>query len=100
MTPDFQKLKTEERRLRILEAVSQDPNETLSQRIIKAHLDIWALRVPIEVVRQDLRHLAAVGAIKITEVGDEMIAELCELGHQHLAREIVVEGVMKPRRTS
>lgn len=94
---DFVQARAEGRRLRILMAISEENDKRLSDGIIKRKLDLWGWRYPIEVVKQDLRYLATVGAISIAEANDELAAELHELGRQHLVREMTIEGVEVPR---
>lgn len=98
MTADFGKDKTEERRLRILEAIASDSDEAMSETRIKGRLDIWAWKAAIEVVRQDLRYLETLGAIRIIDAHGEMMAVLALLGRQHLNREARIEGVQEARR--
>jgi len=96
---DWAETKTEERRLRILQAIALDEDQSMSQARIKYQFDAWAYKVPIELVRQELRYLARMGAIRIVEAGDEFVAVMKELGRQHLAHEIIVEGVQIPKRS-
>ena len=88
-----------ERRLRILQAIAIDDDQSMSQSRIKMQLDAWAWKAPIEVVRQDMRYLAKVGAIRLVEAGDELIAVFRELARQHLARESFIEGVREPKQS-
>lgn len=95
---DFAKDKTEERRLRILEAIALDGDETMSETRIKRQLDAWLWKAPIELVRQDLRYLSNLEAVRVIDAGGEMVAVLALLGRQHLARETVIEGVQRARQ--
>lgn len=96
---DFAEDKIAERRLRILQAIAQDEDERMSQTRIKAQLDAWAWKDPIEVIRQEMRYLGKVGAIRLVEAGDELVAVFRDLARQHLAHENIIEGVMVPRRS-
>lgn len=95
---EFVQDRAAERRLRILQAISSDKDEAMSETRIKAQLDAWAWRAPIEVVRQDMRYLETLGAIRILPAGDELIGILAQLGRQHLAFETDIEGVQRPKK--
>ena len=94
---DFREARIAGRRLRILMAIDEESDKRLSDGLIKRKLDIWGWRYAVQVVKQDLRYLASVGAIRIAEANDEIAAELTELGQQHLVREMTIEGVEVPR---
>lgn len=94
---DFIKDKIEERRLRILEAIATDDDEAMSETRIKAQLDLWAWKAPIEAIQQDLHYLKTVGAIRVIEANDILVGVMAQLGRQHLAREALVVGVQRAR---
>jgi len=96
---DWAETKIEERRLRILQAIAQDEDQTMGQARIKYVLDAWAWKDPIEVVRQEMRYLAKVGAIRLVAAGDEFVGVMKELGRQHLTHENIIEGVLVPKRS-
>lgn len=94
---DFMRDRNEERRLRILEAINGDRDGSMSETRLKGQLNALAWRDPIEVIRQDLRYLEQLSAIRIIDANGEMIAVLALLGRQHLARETQIEGVQPAR---
>ncbi|MFB2553352.1 VpaChn25_0724 family phage protein [Ensifer soli] len=87
---------THDARLVILRELSAQTDNRLNETLLTAVLDNFGHRRSREWVRVQLRYLADIGAIHITEAGSVMIAELRRGGQDHVERRIVLEGVARP----
>lgn len=83
-------------RLVILRTLADQVDGRLNETIITAALTTFGHNRSRDWVRQQLRHLADVGAVLVTEVGTVMIAELTRLGYDHVGRRTIIEGVARP----
>ena len=87
-------------RLVILKTLADQVDGRLNETIITASLITFGHNRSRDWVRQQLRHLADVGAVTVTEAGSVMIGELTRLGYDHLGRRVVIEGVARPSPAS
>ncbi|CZT33007.1 VpaChn25_0724 family phage protein [Rhizobium sp. 9140] len=87
---------TEDARLVILRELAKQTDNRLNETILTAVLDTFGHRRSREWVRTQLRVLADIGAVTITEVGSIMIAELRRAGQDHVDRRTILEGVARP----
>lgn len=83
-------------RLVILRALADQTDGTLNETLLVAVLDTFGHRRSRDWVRQQLRQLADVGGVVVTEAGTVMIAEITRLGIDHVERRAVIEGVSRP----
>lgn len=67
-------------------------NELSLQRVLKA----FAITRSRDWVRTQLRALAELGAVRVTEAGTVMIAQITTLGRNHVERCEIIEGVTRP----
>ncbi len=67
-------------------------NEVSLQRVLKA----FAITRSRDWVRTQLRALSELGAVRVTEAGTVMIAQITTLGRNHVERTEIVEGVTRP----
>lgn len=83
-------------RLVILRTLADQVDGRLNETIITAALVTFGHNRSRDWVRQQMRQLADVGAIVVTEVGSVMVGELTRLGYDHVGRRSVIEGVARP----
>ncbi|MCW5720415.1 MAG: hypothetical protein KIS86_04655 [Devosia sp.] len=96
MTGTFADYLVQDARLVILRALADQVDGRLNETILTAALASFGHNRSRDWVRQQLRHLADVGAVAITEAGSIMIGELTRLGYDHVGRRVVIEGVARP----
>lgn len=89
----------EQARLIVLKALAAEQNdETLNSDLIMPHLRRFGIRREREWLHGELDWLARMGAITLLTAGSIKVATLTEKGHQHLEREIAIEGIKRPSR--
>lgn len=86
----------EDARLVILKELAVQTDGRSNEVILTRVLDVFAIRRSREWVRTQLRKLAELGCIRITEAGSVMIASLTSLGRNHVERREIVEGISRP----
>ncbi len=87
---------TEDARLVILKELAGQPHGTLNENLIVRVLDAFGHRRSRDWLRTQLRKLDDLGAVKVTEAGTVLIAEITRVGIDHVERRSFVEGVAKP----
>lgn len=87
---------TADARLVILRELSRMTDGRLGESILFQVLDTFGHNRSRDFVRTQLRALADVGAITITEAGSVMIATITRAGLDHVERRAVIEGVARP----
>ncbi|MBI1246146.1 MAG: hypothetical protein GC202_14185 [Alphaproteobacteria bacterium] len=92
----FDDFLTNDARLVILKALAGQTDNRLNETILTATLDSLGHRRSRDWVRTQLRQLSDIGAVKITEVGTVMIAQITRLGLDHVERRTIIEGVARP----
>jgi ABC-type protease/lipase transport system fused ATPase/permease subunit len=93
---DFNETLTQDARLVILRALHEQTDNRLNDSIIAAVLESYAHRRTREWIRQQLRFLADMDAIRIAAIGTTLVAELKQLGADHVERRTILEGVKRP----
>ena len=93
---DFDKYLTADARLVVLKELSKQTDNRLNEALLVAVLDTFGHRRSREWVRVQLRYLQDIGAVKLTEAGTVLIAELRRSGQDHVDRRIELEGVARP----
>ncbi len=83
-------------RLVILKELAMQTDNRLNETLLQSVLEAFGHRRSRDWVRQQLRFLADLGAIGITEAGTVMIADLRRSGLEHVERRTVLEGVNRP----
>lgn len=83
-------------RLVILRALAAQTDGRLNEVILEAELDRFGHRRSRAWVRTQLRALAELGAVTVTEVATVMIASITRLGLAHVERREVIDGVARP----
>lgn len=95
---DMNQLIREQARLIILKALRDQTDERLNSDLMLPVLESFGIKKAREWVHTELRWLADMGAVRLTEAGTVLVAALTERGAQHLDRVIVLEGVKRPSR--
>jgi hypothetical protein len=93
---DFNEHLTRDARLVILKELSKQTDNRLNEALMTAVLDAFGHRRSREWVRTQLRYLQDIGAVKLTEAGSVLIAELRRAGQDHVDRRTELEGVARP----
>lgn len=89
-------IKRKDARLVILRALSEQNDGRLNETILTQILDAFGHRESREWVRTQIRALSDLGVLSFTEVADIMIAEIKQLGLDHVERRSIVEGISRP----
>ncbi len=86
----------EDARLIILKELAGQVDGRMNEVGLARVLDVFAIRRSREWVRTQLRKLAELGTVRLTEAGTVMIASLTTLGRNHVERREIVEGISRP----
>ena len=97
---DFNEHLTRDARLVILKELAKQTDNRLNEALLTMVLDTFGHRRSRDWVRTQLRLLADIGAISISEAGSVMIAELRQSGQDHVDRRVILEGVARPSLVS
>ena len=83
-------------RLVILKELARQTDGRLNESMLMRVLDAFGIRRSRDWARTQLRALEELGAVKLTEPGSVMVAEITRAGMDHVERRIVLEGVARP----
>lgn len=86
----------EDGRLVILKELASQVDGRLNEVTLMRVLDTFAIKRSREWVRTQLRKLNELEAIRLSEAGTVMIAQLTTLGRNHVERREVIDGVSRP----
>jgi len=86
----------EDGRLVILKELASQVDGRLNEVTLMRVLDTFAIKRSREWVRTQLRKLNELEAIRVSEAGTVMIAQLTTLGRNHVERREVIDGVSRP----
>lgn len=86
----------EEARLVILTALRSEFNHALAENGLQLALDMAGINKPREWLREELRYLDRLEAVKLVREGSVVIAELTRKGIEHLERRLIIEGIKRP----
>ncbi|MER9623247.1 hypothetical protein NKI98_17695 [Mesorhizobium sp. M0222] len=93
---DFDNYLTADARLVILRELNHQTDGRLNEVMLTKALDGFGHNRSREWVRTQLRKLAELGAVKVTEVGTVMVAAVTRSGVDHVERRSIIEGVARP----
>jgi hypothetical protein len=93
---DFENLVRKEARFIILRRLIDEPSFSLIDSLLHQSLDASGINRSRDWVRAEMRYLEQIGAVKITQVGNNIIATLEERGRDHVERRTVLDGVKRP----
>lgn len=88
----------EEARLIVLKALAEQADETLNSNLLVGVLSTYGINRERPWLHGELAYLAEMGAVRLVDAGTVKIATLTDLGHRHLKRHHVIEGVKRPSR--
>ncbi|WP_337267072.1 VpaChn25_0724 family phage protein [Oryzifoliimicrobium ureilyticus] len=93
---NFDEFLTQDARLVILKALSQETNNTLNESILTRVLETFGHTRSRQWVRTQIIKLAELGAVRTVEAGTVMIATLTQDGLDHVQRRSVIDGIARP----
>ncbi|UWU13259.1 hypothetical protein N2599_14010 [Rhizobium sullae] len=93
---DFNEFLTLDARLVILRALNDQSDGRLNDSLLADVLDTYGHHRSRDWIRQQLRFLADLGAVKNTDIGPVMVAAITRLGADHVERRTQLEGVKRP----
>ncbi|TCT41164.1 VpaChn25_0724 family phage protein [Martelella mediterranea] len=93
---DWEQVRRERARLVILRALAEQLNGSLDSSILEEVLPLSAIREDQPWIREQLKYLEKMDAIKLTVSESIMIATLTKRGRRHIDRDIAIEGVTRP----
>lgn len=96
---DFKDYIAADARLIILRELGQQQNLTSNETILSKVLDTFGHHRSREWARQQLRYLADIEAVEITQAGTVIIAKLNRTGRDHIEGRTKLEGVLSPSET-
>lgn len=95
--PNFNKHMEEDARLVILRELAEQTNYSLIDTMLQKVCESFGHNRSREWIRTQLRKLAELNAIALSEVGeDHLVATLTMPGHDHLLGRARIEGVARP----
>lgn len=87
----------EHARLIALRFLSEEPSGRANSATIQDEMaERWGITRSRDWVHAELRWLADVGAITVTEAGSVLVVALTARGIDHVERRIVIDGVKRP----
>jgi len=93
---DFNEHLARDARLVILRELAKQTDNRLNESLLHMVLETFGHRRSREWVRQQLRFLAEMNAISVSEAGTVLVAELRRAGLEHVERRSILEGVNRP----
>lgn len=93
---DYARHVEEDVRLIVLRELHGQPAGRLNDTVLTRVIEAFGHTKSRDWIRTQLRKLAELGAIRVTEAGTVMIAEITRAGTEHVERRSFVEGVAKP----
>lgn len=86
-----------EARLVALRMLAEQSDGRLNSSLLRDELaERWAINRTRDWLHVQLRFLAEIGAVHLTEAGSVLIAEITQRGLDHVERRIVLDGVKRP----
>lgn len=83
-------------RLIILRALADEDDNRLNENLLSHVLETFGHSKSRNYIRQQLRQLAELDAVEVTEIGTVQVAKLLRGGLDHVERRAFLEGVRKP----
>lgn len=93
---DFNDYLTEDARLVILRELNKQTDGRLNEVLLTKALDAFGHNRSREWVRTQVRKLAELGAVKVTDAGTILVAAITRNGVDHVERRSIIEGVARP----
>ncbi|MDP1604008.1 MAG: hypothetical protein Q8M03_12170, partial [Legionella sp.] len=86
----------EEARLIMLRELAAQGNYSGNESLLQTTLESYGISKARDWVREELRRLEDLGAIRITMAGSIIVATATMKGIEHVERRLVIEGVKRP----
>lgn len=86
----------EDARLIILKELAEQVDGRMNEVGLSRVLDLFAIRRSREWVRTQMRKLAELETVRVTEAGTVLVASIRTLGRNHVERREVVDGISRP----
>ena len=83
-------------RLVLLRALARQPRYTANEAILQKEAEAFGHSRSRDAIRNELRYLSGVSAVRLVEESGYIIATLTRRGHDHAEGLAEVEGVNKP----
>jgi hypothetical protein len=93
---DFAQYKVMDLRLVLLRCLGAQQAYRGNDSILQHEVRIFGLEYSRDVIRNELRFLSEVKAVKLHEVGSVLVATLTRRGHEHVQGLTVIEGINQP----
>jgi len=92
----YKEVLLQDARLVILIELTKQTDWRLNETILVSVLDTFGYNHSRDWVRTQLRQLEELGVLKVHTAGKIMVAELLQLGLDHVERRTIVEGIKRP----
>lgn len=89
---------TTQARLTMLGELNRQNDGRLNETILTSALDAHGFRKSRDWVRTQLRKMEELGAVRLTEAGDVLVASITRAGIEHYERRSNIDGIAKPER--
>lgn len=86
----------EDARLIILRELYKQNDYQLNDGLLRSTLESFGIGRSREWVRDELKYLEDMNAVKLTTVGSVVVARLLPKGVEHVERRQIIEGVKRP----
>ncbi len=86
----------EDGRLVMLRELAAQTDGRLNEIMLMRVLDAFGISRSREWVRTQMRALAELDAVRVTENGTVMIAQLTRAGRNHVERRSIIDGISRP----
>lgn len=86
----------EDARLILLRALAEQSDERLNSELLRQTLETFGITRTRDWVHDELRWLADMGCLTVTEAGSVRVAALTTKGRDHIERRLIVEGIKRP----
>ncbi len=86
----------EEARLIMLRELAAQGNYSGNESLLQTALESFGIAKARDWVREELRRLEDLGAIRITMAGNIIVATATMKGLEHVERRLIIEGIKRP----
>ncbi len=93
---DFSKYAVMDLRLVLLRCLKDQPAYSANDSILQHEAQRFGLNRSRDVIKNELRWLADMGAVKLQDLGAVLVAKLTQRGQDHVEGLTQIEGVNKP----
>ncbi len=93
---DFNQHLAADARLIILKELVKQPGHVLNETLLQKVLDTFGHKRTREWIRTQMRALADVNAVELTQAGSVLIAHIKQAGRDHVEGRINLDGVDSP----